>query len=177
MMGYHGSRISAVDSSSDDFQSLIVREAREPAMNTLLRRAIAIAPKPVIFGACGAAGCALAALLLGELLWRGLGPPPPQLRLVASPSAVVKRSTKNTFQVKLARDYFQAPVTVTALGLPAGVRLGTVIVPTESDDAELEVEADEAAQIGTQEIQLRASANAEPTPLEAGTTLVLTVRK
>src|SRR3990172_6517282 len=103
MMGYHGSRISAVDSSSDDFQSLIVREAREPAMNTLLRRAIAIAPKPVIFGACGAAGCALAALLLGELLWRGFAPPPPpppQPRLVASPSAVVQRSTKNTFQVK-----------------------------------------------------------------------------
>jgi hypothetical protein len=45
-------------------------------MNTILQNGRVVLPKPVIFGLWGAGGCCLAALLLGELLWRLLAPPP-----------------------------------------------------------------------------------------------------
>jgi Mg-chelatase subunit ChlD len=87
-----------------------------------------------------------------------LVPPPPALRLAASPEVVLDQDGKNRFQVKVARDRFRGAVRLEALELPAGVVVAPATVDAERSEAELEVTASPTAAVGTHEVRLHGSA-------------------
>lgn len=65
--------------------------------------------------------------------------PPPRLALAASPSVRVYAGDKNRFGVKVNRQWFDGPVVVEAVDLPAGVTIAPMELKADQSEAELEV--------------------------------------
>src|SRR5438132_9287421 len=95
--------------------------------------------KIIIFGILGAMGCLLAALGIGEPLWKYLTPPPPkpELRITASPSVTVEQGDTNKFTVMVARGRFDGPVTVRCSTPVPGVTISDVTIPAGRNDQEV----------------------------------------
>src|SRR5262249_48076645 len=72
-------------------------------------------------------------------------PPPPTLQLAVSPKVSVYAGGKAKFEVKIARQRFEAPVRVEVRD-PAGlVSAPPVIIPKDKTEAEVEISASSAA--------------------------------
>jgi hypothetical protein len=128
-------------------------------------------PKPLLFGIYGAIGGLVGALLLGELVWRLLEPPPPVppkpvMAVTASPSVQVYRDRANTFtiQAKIAQPVGTVPKTPDPIqvrfdDLPDGVKIPPVtLLPRGNDgyEGQATVTANKNAVLG--EIKLIAAA-------------------
>jgi Mg-chelatase subunit ChlD len=134
----------------------------------LLDHAVSVIPKPLFFGVCGAVGCCVAAVLLGEPLWRLLEPPPrplppapvarPALRVAASPSVLVDRGNTNRFEVRVARDDFDAPIIFKAVRPPAGVVLPDLVLAADQEVGAWDVQTREDAREGEHVVMFRAFA-------------------
>ena len=133
-------------------------------------------PKPLLFALYGAFGSFAGALLLGELLWAVLVPPPPPpplppqpaLRIAVSPSLSVNQGNVNQFVVKIARDNFMGDVTITCSGLPRGLSVKDVVIPSDKEEVELEATATKDAEVGPQAVKVIASGKSVTgeTPIE-----------
>ena len=136
-------------------------------MGALLRWLQTLLPKPLLFGLYGAVGCILGGLALGEPLWALLVPPPPQkvtppppppeLRISASSEVVLDQGSKNKFNVRIARDHFEGPVTIDCTGLPSGVRAHEVTIEQGSDQGVVELEAAADAVVGSKDFKATGS--------------------
>ena len=85
-------------------------------------------------------------------------PIPPSLAVKASPSVTVYAGEKNRFAVKLARYWFDGMVRVEAADLPSDVKIGSILVPADKADAEMEIVAEKSAALGQTQIRLIATA-------------------
>src|SRR5262249_12764169 len=85
-------------------------------------------------------------------------PLPRALRVAAPGSLDVAAGSKNQFAVRLARDYFSAPVTLKLDGAPGGLTGAEVVVPADRDEAEFEVAAAAGTDPATLDLKLLADA-------------------
>lgn len=83
-------------------------------------------------------------------------PPPPSLRISASPSITLNQGTNNSMMVRLAAEYCEKPIQFTATGLPAGVQLNPISVEPNQTEATLTFVADATAVVGTHKLKLTA---------------------
>lgn len=148
---------------------------------TWLQRSL---PKPLLFGLYGAVGALLGALLLGEVLWAALKPPPPAsnlppaaLRITASEAMSINQADKNRFTVRVVRDYFEGPVVLKCRDLPEGITAQDVKLNPEETEAELELTADTNAQLGEHEFTVAAEAPDHPNKPTATSNVQVTVIK
>ena len=117
-------------------------------------------PKPWLFGLYGALGGLIGAPVLGEGLWRVLRPSTkaldavPPLRLAISPSLDVYQEGKNQLGIKIAREGWVGPVTMTAVQPPEGIVIAPVIIPQDRSEMQVEVRATTQASIGSSELTL-----------------------
>jgi Mg-chelatase subunit ChlD len=154
---------------------MLQHTSQEPSARIL--RLILACPKPLFFGICGAVGCCLSACLLGELLWRLLEPPPPvpppapppplaALRLATSPSVIVDQGGTNQFELRLARDHFDALVAVRAVDPPGGLAFHDILIPPEQSAVQCVVAAAKDMPPGNYGVQFVATAEGLDTPNE-----------
>jgi hypothetical protein len=120
-------------------------------------------PKPILFGFYGAIGGLLGALLLGELAWQLLKPPPappspPLVAVGASTTVNLYLGTKNTFIVKVERERFDDPVIVKFGNLPPGISLPSVTVPKGEKQIEATVEVAADVPPGTTKVAITGEA-------------------
>jgi len=80
--------------------------------------------------------------------------PPKRLRMSVSPQVELLRGSSNRFQVRIARDGFSAPVSLDAQGLPAGVTVTPLVMSDAETIAELVLNSDAAASMGTHVAQI-----------------------
>jgi len=93
-------------------------------------------------------------------------PPAPMAKLtLETPATVdVEAGAKMTFEVKVKREDFKDPVTVTFEGLPAGVKIAKTTIPAAASMAMVEVAAAKDAKVGPADVVAKAeggSAKAE----------------
>ena len=128
-------------------------------------------PKPVLFGLYGAAGGLLGALLVGELVWSLLRPPPPvqapeppepppQVAVTTSARVMLYPGTENVIAVQAARDRFDGPILVTFDTQAPGLSAAAITVPTGQTSGQAKLVAAVATRPGT--YQLTATATATP---------------
>lgn len=139
-------------------------------------------PKPIRFGAFGALGGLLGALLLGELLWRLLEPPPPlpaslppRLAMSVSPSVSVYQGRTNKIIFDFASDQIKgAPISVTFTNVPNGV----ILAPTNGQErgkSESELSAHLSAPIGVFPVSATASAHVDGETVQSTATFTVHV--
>ena len=139
-------------------------------------------PKPIRFGAFGALGGLLGALLLGELLWRLLEPPPPlpaslppRLAMSVSPSVSVYQGRTNKIIFDFASDQLKgAPISVTFTNVPNGV----ILAPTNGQERgkrESELSAHLSAPIGVFPVSATASAHVDGETVQSTATFTVHV--
>lgn len=96
--------------------------------------------------------------------------PPPAVRLAASPRLESVQGTQNTFFVRVMRDWFEGPVTVTAEEAPRGAKVDVVTIGADDDSAEVLVRVAADAPPGRRVVKLVAAgdgvAACEPVLLE-----------
>ncbi len=142
-------------------------------------------PRSVSFGLYGTAAGLLAALTFGELVWYLLAPapveaytapprsasPPAALALTASPKVSVYPGGTNTVQVRVARDRFDGPVTVTFAAPVPGIIATEVTIPANDMIGLAEIAVAATAKPGV--YALNATANGQT--LSASATMEVTV--
>lgn len=99
-----------------------------------------------------------------ELTVLRLEPPPPALRLAASPAVEVEQESTSPLQVKIARDRFTGAVRLEAIDLPEGVRVAPATLADGSTEGELRVEALAAAAPGKARVTVRGRGVVEGAP-------------
>ncbi len=104
---------------------------------------------------------------------RPLPVPPARLGVSASPVVPVYQKGKNTFGVRVARDGFDDPVTVTFDGPPPGVKIPPVVVAAGKLEATAELTAEAGARIG--EAKVMVTARAAPRGVATAATAELAV--
>lgn len=122
-------------------------------------------PKPLRFAMFGALGGVLGALLLGELLWRLLEPPPPapvslppRLAFSVSPIVSIYQGRTNKFVLDFDSDQLEgASISVTFANVPTGVILSP-INGQEHGSLDAELSAHLSAPIGIHSVSATASA-------------------
>ena len=84
-------------------------------------------------------------------------PPPAELRLSSPPNVEMVQGDKNSFIVRIAREWYDGPVTIRGEALPAGMVVREVTIPAGANEAEIEVNAEPTTTDGTHAIRLIAS--------------------
>lgn len=84
-------------------------------------------------------------------------PPPAELRLSSPSNVEMVQGDKNSFIVRIAREWYDGPVTIRGESLPGGMIVREVTIPAGANEAEIEVQAESATKDGTHSIRLLAS--------------------
>lgn len=137
--------------------------------------------KPIRFGLAGLLGGLLGALVLGEVAWHFLKPPPPpklpaKVYVSVSPSLELYQGDKNKFTLQIARERCDGAVTVSLQNLPPGIEVTPATLAAGETSKASDLHANGAAP-GKYVATVKAETSADGVPITGSTTMDVIIKE